>query len=103
MWATKASKASCWTFSGSPGSYRLHSGAHLNHMTYCLGSSHQKEWVVWDSPVPVTGDWEVIDVVWKDDNTCKLKHGDLWVRWAVACFVPTTDEVNATEFILCEA
>lgn len=41
-------------------------------MTYFLGLSHHKEWVVWDSPVPVTGDWEVIDVVWKDDDTFKL-------------------------------
>lgn len=106
IWATERGLASCWTFSRcSAGSYRLHSGGHYNRMLYFLGRHAPREWVIWDAAVPVNGAWETVEIVWKEDDTkFKIKgHDDQWVKWAVACFVSTSKESEATEFILCKA
>lgn len=95
--------ASRFTFSGSPEGYRLHSDMHGGKMLYMLGSGdHPREWVVWDSNVPTSGEWEVLEMIW-DGAKVKLKgHNGQHVKWNMAGFVATYDEGEATEFVLRE-
>jgi len=71
-------------------------------MLFMLGVKHPREWVVWDVHVPTTGDWEVLELVW-DGATVKFKgHQGQYVMWAVAGFVATYDEDEATAFVFHE-
>lgn len=93
--------ASKFMFSSNSG-YRMHSDMHGNKMMFMLGASHPREWVVWDSHVPTTGDWEVLEMVWNGARVKLKGHGGQYVKWNVANFVATYDEGDASEFVLRE-
>lgn len=96
------SGASRFTFSSSPEGYRLHSDMHSGKMLYMRGIRHPREWVVWDTHVPPTGEWEVLEMIW-DGAKVKLKgHEGQHVKWNVEGFGATYDEGEATEFVIRE-
>lgn len=90
-------------FSGNPGTYRMHCSKYRNNMMFFLGLSSPREWVVWDTAVPVNGKWEVLDVEWlghDDDGRFVIRgHEGQYVKWMVSGFISSRRD-DATEFVL---
>lgn len=73
-------------------------------MLYFLGDQEPREWVVWDTAVPMSGTWELMELEWLDDGASFKIRGDAgqYVKWAVSGFIATSLKSQATEFVLRE-
>lgn len=85
----------------------MHSDLHNDKMLFMLGSginNEPREWVVWESDVPIDGDWEVLELMWgSDGGKLRLKgHEGQHVKWNGGSFVATYNDMEATEFVLRE-
>lgn len=98
--------ASSFSFSGSPGTYRLHSGMHNNNTLFFMGATYPAEWVVWDVEGKTTGAWEVLQLKWQEggEKFKILGHGGQYAKWfePEGIFKGTRTEWKATEFVLKE-
>ncbi|CAN0499708.1 unnamed protein product [Ectocarpus sp. 12 AP-2014] len=98
--------SSSFSFSGSPGAYRLHSDMHGGNTLFFLGQCYPAEWVVWDVGGKTDGAWERLELRWQEGGKkfTISGHGGQHVRWkdADGVFRGTRSESKATEFVLKE-
>ena len=98
--------SSYFSFSGSPGAYRLHSGMHGGNTVFFLGVRYPAEWVVWDVAGKTDGKWEKMDLRWREGGKkfTISGHGGQHVRWKQSkgkgVFRGTRTESKAAEFVL---
>lgn len=99
-------RSSSFSFSGSPGDYRLHSGMHGGNTLFFLGKCYPAEWVVWDVGGKTGGAWERLELRWQEGGKkfTISGHGGQHVRWkdSDGFFRGTRSECKATEFVLRE-
>ncbi|CAB1098775.1 unnamed protein product [Ectocarpus sp. CCAP 1310/34] len=98
--------SSSFSYSGSPGAYRLHCGMHGGNTLFLLGACYPAEWVVWDVPGKTDGKWERLELRWREGGKKFTISGHVGqhVRWKDSDgFVRgTRGESKVTDFVLRE-
>ncbi|CAM9953365.1 unnamed protein product [Ectocarpus fasciculatus] len=99
-------RSSSFSFSGSPGAYRLHSDMHGGNTLFFLGKCYPAEWVVWDVGGKTDGAWERLELRWQEGGKkfTISGHGGQHVRWkdSDGFFRGTRSGSKATNFVLRE-